>query len=193
MKVSKVVFVCLLLFCFASHTDERSRFVDAVLYLIDREPGHPKKGDRAWADSMASALINAASEYDRDPWLLIAMANPESKFRPDIISGKTRGKADEIGILQCGPDCRKDCPHFMDTVDGQALCGARWLSMAFDACEGRGGGKGHTWAALAYYASGQYCDPPAGVPEGKGLTYRQKADKRIRLRDRLVNRFGGGN
>jgi len=156
----------------------------AVSFLIDRDPIHPKKGDREWARAMAGAICSAAEQYEVNPLTLAAMAEFESHFRPDIIEGKTKGKAGETGMLQCGPDCARKCPHFMDTVEGQAMCGARWFRMAIDACEGRGGKRSDEWRGLAYYASGHYCDPP------KDSKFTWKANRRERLKNRLVSRFG---
>jgi hypothetical protein len=167
-----------------------SGLVDGISYLIEKEP-HPKHGDIEWATEIAMAIEEAAIAYDLDPWLLTAMAEIESDFTPAVLSLKKLGPGGEKGLLQCGKDCARKCPHFMDNVQGQALCGARWLRMAFDVCEGKGGRHSDEWAGLAYYASGKYCDPPPDArPSEKGLTYKQKADKRIKLRDRLKNRFG---
>lgn len=163
-----------------------NNLVDAVSYLIDREP-HPKRGDLDWAVEMSNALEKAGEEYDLDPYLLAACADIESDFSPAVVSLKKLGPAGEKGILQCGKDCARNCPHFMDTAEGQALCGARWLRMAFDVCQGKGGKHSDEWAALAYYASGQYCNPP---PDHNSVW---KANKRIRLRDRLKNRFANSN
>ena len=157
--------------------------VNAIDYLIEKDP-HPKKNDPEWSVEMAQALDDAAKEYDLDPWLLTAMAEIESDFTPAVINLKKLGPAGEKGILQCGKDCYRKCPHFMDTVEGQALCGARWLRIAMDTCKGKGGRHSDEWAGLAYYANGKYCDPP------KGHNSNWKADKRIKLRDRLKNRFG---
>jgi len=132
---------------------------------------------------MANALDKAAQEFSLDPWLLVAMAEGESDFTPAVISLKKLGPAGEKGILQCGKDCARKCPYFMDDVEGQAMCGARWLRQAMDTCQGKGGKHSDEWAGLAYYASGKYCDPP---PDDDSVW---KANKRIRLRDRLRNRF----
>lgn len=156
--------------------------VEAVSYLIEKEP-HPKQGDVEWATEIAVAIENAAKVHDLDPWLLMAMAEIESDFTPAVLSLKKLGPAGEKGLLQCGKDCARKCPWFLDNVSGQALCGARWLRMAWDACEGKGGKHSDEWAALAYYASGKYCNPP---PDHDSVW---KANKRVRLRDRLKNRF----
>jgi hypothetical protein len=185
-----ILFIMITLMASVSVAQSTS-LIDAVSYLIDRNDGHPKKGDREWSIEMAVMLEEVAEEFDLDPWLLVAMANPESHFRPDIVSGKKLGPAGEKGILQCGKDCLRKCPHFHDTAKDMARCGANWFRMALDTCKGKGGKHSDEWAGLAYYASGKYCDPPPDTRASeKGLTYVQKADKRIKLRDRLKNRFG---
>ena len=150
----------------------------AISFLIDRHDWHPKNGDADYAREMAEAIEAGAQRYNVDPYLLAAMANFESHFRPAIVSQKIKGKAGEIGILQCGPDCARKCPHFMDTAKGQALCGARWLRQSIDDC------KGDEFSGLVMYASGHYCKAPKGTPFG------WKARRRVMLRDRLKDRFG---
>jgi len=191
--LKKVILISMIVFAASVGVAQEatSNLVEAISYLIDRQDFHPKKGDRGWSTEMAAMLEEVAEEFDLDPWLLIAMANPESHFRPDIVNGEKLGPADEKGILQCGKDCLRNCPHFHDTAKDMARCGANWFRMALDVCEGKGGKHSDERAALAYYASGKYCDPPPDARASeKGLTYAQKADKRIRLRDRLKNSFG---
>lgn len=191
----KMKYLYLLSFCLGfvivfgsltAKTDLNDPLVKAIMFMIESESFHPKKGDVEFAEAMANAVKRAGEKYSVDPWLLAAMAHFESKYRPDIISGKVKGKAGEIGILQCGPDCARSCDHFMNDALGQAFCGARWLKYGFDQCKDSISKKSDEWKALVMYASGHYCNPPEGTP------FKWKANKRIRLRDRLKNKFLGG-
>jgi hypothetical protein len=136
--MKKLIVILTMLICSVSVAEDRS-LLAAVSYLIDRAP-HPKRGDLEWATEMANALKKAANEFDLDPYLLVAMADIESDFSPDVVSLKKLGPGGEKGILQCGKDCMRNCPYFIDDAEGQAVCGARWLKMAIDDCAGRGGG-----------------------------------------------------
>ena len=119
MRKRSILLVCalLMLVCFSAAGSGKG-ISAAVAFLIEREPGHPKKGNAEWIREIEEAIASAARTYHRDPWLLTSMANWESRFRPDILKGKKKGKADEVGLLQCGRDCARKCPHFLDTIEG---------------------------------------------------------------------------
>jgi hypothetical protein len=137
-----------------SDCDETTfEFIDeAITYLVGKEP-HPLQGNAPRIAEISRAICEASFEYNVDAFLLVSMASFESNFRPVVLSLEKKGKRKEKGLLQCGPDCARTCPHFQDTVKGQALCGARWLHKAYREC-----GKGATdRQALAMYATGKTC------------------------------------
>jgi hypothetical protein len=148
----------------------------AVTYFVEREP-HQLSGNTEMIDEIARAIVKASEKYGVDAYLLTSMASFESGFRPVVLSLKKKGKRGEKGLLQCGPDCARTCPHFLDTIEGQALCGARWLKQSYRDC-----GDGATdRAALAMYATGRTC-------ETKGdshLTW--VVNRRLTRRDRFAN------
>ena len=160
------------------HCDTQSvaGITEAVTFLIHRDP-HPLQNNPERIAEISIALCDAGSQYDVDPYLLTAMAWRESTFRPDVLDLKTLGKAGEKGLLQVGREAAASCPHFMDTVKGQALCGARWLAQAYREC----GDKATDRQGLAMYASGNTCD----MRGDKHLTW--VVNRRINLRDRLKN------
>ncbi len=157
-------------------TDELSGVTKAVTFLIHRQP-HPLQDKPGPIADISIAICDAGARYEIDPLLLTAMAYRESTFRPDILSLKTKGKAGEKGLLQCGKECAGSCPHFLDTIDGQAMCGARWLRQAYADC-----GDGATDdQAVAMYADGRTCD------KNKSEHLAWVVNRRVRLRDRLRN------
>jgi hypothetical protein len=158
----------------------------AVEFMIGRQPGHPKAGDPQYATRIAKAMVTAGEQYGIDPWLLVAMGHWESRFRPDVLSLKTVGPAGEKGVLQCGKQCARACDHFMDTVEGQALCGANWLRVSIDSCRGQSKRHSAEFMGLVMYSSGTQCAPVHG--EGHGA----KAKMRTKLRNRLKNMFASG-
>jgi len=173
------------------------RLTAAIAFLIDREPGHSKKGDLEYAKEISEAIESAALRYGESQWLIASMAYWESHFRPDVLSLKKKGKADEKGMLQCGKKCAAECPHFLDTVEGQALCGVFWLDIANKACQSNDA------AALTYYASGEVCDAKDYKPKrcleednteqcyktAQG-NLRAKVRRRVNLANKLKNTFG---
>lgn len=165
------------------HCDTQSLagITEAVTFLIRREPGHPLRNDPVRIAEISVALCDAGSRYDVDPYLLTAMAWFESTFNPSVLALKKLGKAGEKGMLQTGKQAVADCPHFMDSVKGQALCGARWLAKAYREC----GDGASDRQGLAMYAEGRTCD-------AKGDKHLEWViNRRVRLRDRLKNMVDG--
>lgn len=161
-------------------TESLAGITKAVTFLIHRDP-HPLQNNPARIAEISIALCDAGSRYDVDPYLLTAMAWRESTFRPNVLSLDKIGKAGEKGLLQVGREAAATCPHFMTDVNGQALCGARWLAQAYKECEGVAPGKATDAEALAMYASGNTCDTKGD----KHLTW--VVNRRINLRNRLKN------
>ena len=181
--------------------DSHAGVRDAVLFLMENEPGHPRKGDAEFAGEIADALVVAAAYKNFDVYDLVSCASYESNFLPAVLSLKKKGPAGEEGILQCGRDCKKTCPHFMDTVEGQAMCSVRWMDKARAVC------PGSMRETLTFYASGQVCDANKYKPDWcralddpaeqarciakERRTLKFRVNRRVRRAERLRNRFGG--
>lgn len=58
---------------------------------------------RALGSEISQAFNDASWMYDIPPGVLRTMADIESAFRPEIISGSVKGAAGEIGIMQITP------------------------------------------------------------------------------------------
>jgi hypothetical protein len=149
----------------------------SVMYLVQNYQHHPIADDSDLMIEIADAIDAAAHEYDVPALLLVAMAWHESKFRVDILSLKKIGALGERGILQTGPHAVRDGHCNTTTIQGQAKCGARWLSLARRRC------GGDVERGLALYASGHTCDKT----KNKRLLWRVNA--RLRLWRRLERRF----
>lgn len=192
-----ILVVGFILMCWPGIAEQDDTLTNAVLYMIDKEPSHPKAGDFDYAAEIAAAMESAGEQYKIDPWLLVSMGHWESHYNPRIASLKKKGDAGEEGLLQCGKQCKASCDYFMDTIKGQILCGASWYAKADLACNA--GEK----EALTYYASGEVCvanlyrpkrcfdsdDPEACYKRAQG-NLRAKVNRRLRLRNRLKNQFG---
>jgi len=194
----KILFLTALLSLVAlsAHGDGGTRVQDAVMFMINKEPGHSKKNNTQWAGEIAEAINKAARANSHDPYTLVSMAHWESRFRPDILSGKTKGPAEEIGLLQCGKQCANYCPYFMDTIEGQAMCGAIWLAKAKEAC------PNSLKETMTSYAAGAVCDAekykpkwcqdtddPEACYKKEQRNLRAKVNRRLKLAKRLRNRF----
>lgn len=64
--------------------------------------GGQTPGGYTWSD-LDTAFRQASYEYGVPDGVIKAMADVESAFRSDIISGQTKGAAGEIGIMQITP------------------------------------------------------------------------------------------
>lgn len=196
MKLKVLFLVALFsLVAVSAYGDGSTGVQNAVMFMINKEPGHPKKNDQVWSAEIANAIQKAATTNSQDPYLLVSMAHWESRFRPDILSGKTKGPAGEVGLLQCGKDCASNCPHFMDTVDGQAMCGSLWLSKAKTDC------PNSLEETMTAYAAGvcdadryspKWCqkkDDPEDCIKKERRKLKAKVTRRLNLAKRLHNRF----
>lgn len=114
----------------ANAADDMPEPVNAVEFLlaIDNTPSK----DPRWAVAQAyeEAIVAAAVEYGHDPALLLAMSYLESSF--DL---KAVGQIGELGLFQVHGMARRGCD--LTTPEGNATCGARWLSRVIAACGGR--------------------------------------------------------
>lgn len=101
----------------------------AVAYLL-AEDVTPKKDPR-WglAEEIERILIDAAELEGLDPALLVAMAYRESGFRTGVT-----GKLGEVGLIQVHGVAARRCN--LQTAEGQAMCGARWLARMISECGG---------------------------------------------------------
>lgn len=166
--MKKLIVILTMLICSVSVADEPS-LIDAISYLIDRNP-HPKRGDLEWATEMANALEKAATEFGLDPYLLVAMADIESDFSPDVVSLKKLGPGGEKGILQCGKDCMRNCPYFIDDAAGQAMCGrvgCDWRLMIAPDAGAVTVMSGPRWHIMR--AGSIVIPPPTTMPSGKPI------------------------
>lgn len=129
----------------------------AVAWLLLRDD--IPTGDDRWlnAKTFERILTGAALDNGLDPALFIAMAYKESSFEPEA-----RGKIGEIGLVQVHGKAARGCE--LETPEGQALCGARWLVRVTEDCGGRivndnarcflTGSVGACSGGLSAYASG---------------------------------------
>lgn len=70
-------------------------------------PGPSTPKGYTWAD-IEEAFRHASYEWNIPDGVLKAMADIESAFRPEIISGEVKGAAGEIGIMQITPRWHPD-------------------------------------------------------------------------------------
>lgn len=102
----------------------------AVAWLLMRD--EIPTSDERWltAKNMERILTGAALDHDIDPALFVAMAYKESSFEPSA-----RGEIGEIGLVQVHGKAARGCE--LDTPEGQAVCGARWLVRVTEECGDR--------------------------------------------------------
>lgn len=139
------------------NTGQESRPQGAVAYLLEKD--HTPPQDRRWneAQRFEVALYGAAVDNGLDPALLIAMAYKESSF-----DTSARGRLGELGLVQVHGKATRGCD--LGTPEGQAQCGAKWLSRVVQECGGSialdaekcrtTGARGACSGGLAGYASG---------------------------------------
>jgi len=84
--------------------------------------------DEAKQLEIAKIIVKVSRKYSHDPYLITSMGYCESSFRKDAI-GVSKG---EIGLLQVHGVAAKGCN--LDTIEGQADCGAKWLREKIDQC-----------------------------------------------------------
>ena len=86
------------------------------------EPAQPQQRLRLPAE-LDEVFALAAQEYEIDPDVLRGIAYAESRFNPDIISGKVKSKAGAIGLMQFMPETAKE--YGIEPTDPtQAIIGA---------------------------------------------------------------------
>lgn len=129
----------------------------AVAYLLEKD--HTPLKDPRWTDAerFEAALYGAAVDNGLDPALFIAMAYKESSF-----DTSARGRLGEFGLVQVHGKAKRGCD--LGTPEGQAQCGAKWLSRVVQECGGlvaldaekcrTTGARGACSGGLAGYASG---------------------------------------
>jgi len=143
----------------------------AIKWKLRLNPRHELVRNPNTRQELAKDIIEVASEYGHDPWLITAMAYCESTFRPHAI-GDSRG---ERGIMQLHGRPTRGCEF--DTARGGLECGARYLRLLTDRC-------GSVERGVAAYATGR-CK----------LSEEEKAmwtvRRRLRMAERLRGRFGG--
>lgn len=139
------------------NTGQTERPKGAVSYLLEKD--HTPLKDPRWQDAQRfeAALYGAAVDNGVDPALFIAMAYKESSF-----DTSARGKLGEFGLVQVHGKASRHCD--LSTPEGQAQCGAKWLSRVIAECGGsvaldakkcrETGARGACSGGLAGYASG---------------------------------------
>lgn len=108
------------------------------------------------ANRLAELIVDAATESDLDPLLIVAVAMRESSFNPAVESLMVKGSRGELGLLQVHPKNRRaldmrpdDCDRGLSTARCQIVTGARWLAYSRSTC------PGSTWRWIVAYGSGQ--------------------------------------
>lgn len=81
---------------------------DAPRAPIDFGASAPTQGKFAAPQELEPLFDAAASEYGVDPTILKGIAFAESRFRPDIISGKVTSPAGAVGLMQFMPATAKE-------------------------------------------------------------------------------------
>lgn len=81
---------------------------EAARALIDFGPASGLAPRGAMPAGMNDLFNAAAGEYGVDPAILKGIAYAESRFRPDIISGKVSSPAGAVGLMQFMPDTAKE-------------------------------------------------------------------------------------
>ena len=139
------------------NTGQETKPKGAVAYLLEKD--HTPLQDRRWneAQRFEVALYGAAVDNGLDPALFIAMAYKESSF-----DTSARGRLGELGLVQVHGKAKRGCN--LETPEGQAACGAKWLSRVVEECGGlvvldaekcrSTGARGACSGGLAGYASG---------------------------------------
>jgi len=139
------------------NTGQESKPQGAVAYLLEKD--HTPLKDHRWtnAQRFEVALYGAAVDNGLDPALFIAMAYKESSF-----DTSARGRLGELGLVQVHGKATRGCD--LGTPEGQAQCGAKWLSRVVQECGGlvaldaekcrTTGARGACSGGLAGYASG---------------------------------------
>lgn len=77
-----------------------------IMFAPRRAAAAPE--DRELGKQISNAFYEASYEYGIPTGVLRAMADIESAFRPEIISGEVKGAAGEIGIMQITPKWHPD-------------------------------------------------------------------------------------
>lgn len=120
---------------------------------IGARPAHPLTRDPAALAEMSSAILEAATAYRIDPYLLVAVALREGSFSP-----AARGGLGERSTYQMIPATArrvvrrlKEHRCSLDTIRGATWCVAAWLAHWRDICSGSMKG------ALTVYATGKGC------------------------------------
>lgn len=118
-----------------------SKLLHVVEYLVDVEHRreskyypHPLERKPEIQAEIAAGLVVSSAKYNVPPLLIAAMTWKESRYRPDIISGETRGKLGERGLGQIHGVLARGCD--LSGISGQLDCTARGLRMSMDACDG---------------------------------------------------------
>lgn len=85
-------------------------FIVGTLFLVTAKKGGAAVPEdrRVLMNQLEDAFRAASYEWGIPAGVLREMANIESAFRPDVISGQTKGAAGEIGIMQITPRWHPD-------------------------------------------------------------------------------------
>lgn len=112
---------------------------------------HPLLKRPELKNEISQAVESASLKYQMDPYLILAVTWPESRFSPGIANLKIKGLKGELGLMQVLPKgiCNKECSF--DTVEGQIDCGTKCLSKSIEGC------KGNISQGISNYISGNGC------------------------------------
>lgn len=114
---------------------------------------------------LAKIIVEVSNKYSLDPYLYTSMGYHESSFRTYVI-----GKKGEEGIWQVHGMAAKGCN--LNTLRGQADCGAKWFRNRIDFC-------GSVEAGLTAYVS-RSCRTEKGSPVHKAVQRRLKFARKLK-------------
>jgi len=156
----------LILVALPCRSDTDTNILPALRWLVeDREPGHPFNRRPERLESFAADVVQVATEYDLDPYLLAAMAWHETRFMNNRV-----GRLGERGVVQVHGVGARRCDF--STPLGSLKCGAAWLRGRIDVC-------GSVRRGLNAYATGR-CKVLPNTHADKSILRRLRLAQKLR-------------
>ena len=142
-----------------------SKSAAAAVQRVPRIPALPQRNTLSLGrcpipTRFRPAFVHAAEDTGFQLSMLVAVAEVESRFKPDA-----RSEADARGLLQVLPSTGKSLNLSVDTPSSNVLAGARYLKILLDRYQ-------RTDLALAAYNAGPTAvDRAGGAPGPETLAY----------------------